>query len=71
MEERVAQLEQVIGQLATFITPGERPDLGAGALLQEGEVGGGDLTSFSQQLDTEAGDAMNAKANHDVKPGDR
>jgi hypothetical protein len=71
LEERVAQLEQVIGQLVTFITPGERPDLGAGALLQEGDVGGGDLTGFSQQLDTEAGDAMNAKANHDVKPGDR
>ena len=71
LEERVAQLEQVIGQLATFITQGERPDLGAGALLQEGDVGGGDLTGFSQQLDAEAGDAMNAKANQDVKPGDR
>jgi hypothetical protein len=71
LEDRVAQLEQLVGQLTTFITPEERPDLGAGALLQEGDLGAGELGAYSQQLETEAGDAMNVKANHDVKPGDR
>ncbi|MBA2305565.1 MAG: hypothetical protein H0W08_23430 [Acidobacteria bacterium] len=71
LEERVAQLEELVGQLTTFITPEERPELGGGALLQEGDVSGGELDSMSQQLEKETGDAMQVKANHDIKPGDR
>jgi hypothetical protein len=70
LEHRLAQLEATVGQLAAFITPEMRPDLGAGALAGEpdcggcGEGGGG-------KLDQDAADALQAKVNFDTKPADR
>jgi hypothetical protein len=70
LEERVAQLEHAIGELAAFITPEQRPDLGAGALSREGDAGA-DVSGIGQQLEKQAGDAMQAKVNFDTKAADR
>ncbi len=70
LEQRVAQLEALIGQLQTFITPGQRPELGAGALAKEGDVSPADLSALSQQLAAQAAAAVQAKVDFD-KPAER
>ena len=62
-EERLAQLEAVVGQLTTFITGEMRPDLSTGALSQEP-----DCAQKREQLQKQAADAMQAKADFDNKP---
>jgi hypothetical protein len=60
LEARVAQLETTVGQLATFITSGMRPDLSAGALKQEP-----DFSDLGQQLQQQASDAAQVKTSAD------
>jgi hypothetical protein len=67
LEDRVTQLEAVIGQLDTFITPEMRPDLNMGALAQEKDLTETDLTALSQQLQKDANDAIQSKANFDTQ----
>jgi hypothetical protein len=69
LEERIDQLEALVGQLATFITPEMRPDLSMGALTNEADVGG-DLGSIRQQLEKDANDAMQVKTDFDTKVSD-
>jgi len=57
LDARIAQLEATVSQLATFITAAMRPDLSAGALKQEQ-----DLTALSQQLQQQAAQAAQMKA---------
>jgi len=60
LEARIAQLEATVGQLATFITGAMRPDLSAGALKQEPDLG-----ALSQQLQQQALAAEQAKTSSD------
>jgi hypothetical protein len=70
MEQRVAQLESLVGQLQTFITSSMRPELGAGALAREGDLSPADLAALSAQLAKQAADAVQAKVDLD-KPAER
>jgi hypothetical protein len=64
LDARVTQLEATVGQLATFITGAMRPDLSAGALKQEP-----DLNALSHQLQQQAAQAAQAKADTDCGCG--
>ena len=61
LEERLSQLEAMVGQLTTFISGEQRPDLGGGALLHEPDV-----TQTSEQLEQDAITAMQAKVAADT-----
>lgn len=62
IEARLASLEQLVHQLAHFISPELRPDLATSALNQET-----DLQGLSAQLQQQAGEAKNAKDQKDVE----
>ena len=62
LEARVAGLEQVLAQLAHFIGPELRPDLGASALGHEG-----DLQALSAELQQRAEEARRVKEEKDVE----
>jgi len=64
IEARIAQLEASVGQLTTFITAAMRPDLSAGALKQEPDLG-----ALSQELQQQAADAAQTKASTDCGCG--
>ncbi len=64
LEDRVAQLEAVVGELTTFIGSELRPDLAAGALSHEPDV-----AATSERLQTEAAAAIQAKTAFDAKQG--
>jgi outer membrane biosynthesis protein TonB len=67
LEERVAAIEAMVGQLAHFIQPEYRPDLGAGALSNEPNTDAMDVTALGQQLAKDAADAKQAKDNKDIE----
>jgi hypothetical protein len=71
LEERISQLEAMVGQLATFITSEMRPDLSTGALMRESDLGETDLAAMRQQLEKNAADAAQVKMEFDTKPPDR
>lgn len=62
LEERLGRLEQAVGELAHFIGPELRPDLGAGALSGEDDV-----QALSAELEKNAADAKQAKDVKDVE----
>ena len=62
LEERLARLEQAVGQLLHFIGGEERPDLQASALSQEE-----DLMALSRDLEKQAMDAKAAKDQKDLE----
>jgi len=62
VEERLARLEQTVGQLAHFISGEERPDLQASTLGQDE-----DLKALSQDLEKQAVDAKAAKDHKDME----
>lgn len=62
VEERLARLEQAVGQLLHFIGSEERPDLQALAVSQEE-----DLRALSQELEKQAVDAKVAKDQKDME----
>jgi hypothetical protein len=65
LEQRLAELEQTIGQLTAFISSSMRPDLSGSALGQEPDCG------CASRLEKATADALQSKANLDVKPLDR
>jgi hypothetical protein len=62
LEDRVAGLEQAIGELSHFITTSLRPDLQSSALSQEA-----DLRAVSQDLEKQANDAKGLKDDKDLE----
>jgi hypothetical protein len=64
LEQRVAQLEAVIGQLTAFIGSELRPDLSTGALSHEP-----DCAETRRRLQKDAVDAVQAKTEYDNKMG--
>jgi hypothetical protein len=70
IEQRLGGLETTVAQLAHFINPELRPDLGSGALTGEPDVS--NPAELSQQLAKEANDAKQAKDSKDFeKLGER
>lgn len=67
LEERLAQLEAAVGQLATFISPELRPEMNTGSLAGEGDLSQADLAALGQQLQKEANDAVLVKTNFDTQ----
>ncbi len=68
VDQRIAQLEEMVGQLTTFITTDMRPDLQGGALTREPDLGLED--EVGAQLAKDAADAAEAKFQHDTKPAE-
>jgi hypothetical protein len=66
LEERLAALEAAVGQMATFITGAQRPDLSAGALVNEEDLDPEALQELRQQLAQQAAQAAAAKAAFDT-----
>jgi hypothetical protein len=66
LEARLAQLEAAVRELSLFITPEMRPDLGTGALTQEGDLSQTDLQALGMQLQKEAADALKTKTEFDT-----
>jgi hypothetical protein len=70
--DRLARLEQAVGQLVHFISPELRPDLSASALTYEDQYGQTDVQALSAELEKQARDAKAAKDAKDLeKLGDR
>lgn len=67
LEERLSRLEAAISQMAHFITPEMRPDLGMGALTREPDQASMDPSTLSRYLQKQASDAKQAKDNKDIE----
>ncbi|WNG39410.1 hypothetical protein F0U61_41410 [Archangium violaceum] len=65
MEARMERLEQTVAQLAHFIDPQLRPNLGASALASEADAE--EKKALSQQLEKNARDAKQAKDAKDTE----
>lgn len=67
LERRLARMEAAVDRLAHFIGPELRPDLGAGALGREPNLGGSDPAALRRQLQKQASDAKQAKDGKDAE----
>lgn len=68
-EARLQALEQAVGQLTTFITASQRPDLSGGALSAEQDLGAQDMAAIRERLEKDAADAAATKVAFDSGQG--